>query len=152
MIYLNKMNKFTQGFTLIELITVMIIVGVLAVAAMPKLLNTSMFQAQGAADQIKAALRYGQKSAIAQRHQIQVAISSNSANSSDCTLRVVNYSLTCANPSSVTLTAKTIYFDALGRPVNSLGVANAAQDSLTVGDATAGITTILIEHETGYVH
>lgn len=152
MIRLNKIKHPARGFTLIELIAVLIIVGILAKFVAPKFLSSSMFQAQGTADQIKSALRFGQKNAIAQRHQMQVSVTKNSSTSSACTLKVVSYVVSCATPSNVTLTAKTFYFDALGRPVTAAGVANSAQDSLVVGDATSGTTTILIEQETGYVH
>lgn len=127
----------SRGFTLVELVTVMIIVGVLAVAVLPKF-ESAGFQSQAAADQVKAALRYGQKLAIAQHRAISITISS--AGSTSCNLTLSGSSISCAIKNDVTLSASpTITFDALGKP--------GASSSFTVGG-----TTITIEAETGYVH
>lgn len=62
------------GFTMIELITVMIVVGILAVIALPRFADSSDFQARGFQDETRALLRYAQKSAIAQRRNVCVTL------------------------------------------------------------------------------
>jgi len=62
------------GFTLIELIMVIVILGVLAVFAAPRLLNTGDFNARGFHDETLSLLRYSQKTAIAQRRTVCVAL------------------------------------------------------------------------------
>lgn len=127
-----------RGFTLVELITVMVIVGILAVAVLPRFFTVSDFEDRGSADQVKALLQFARKTAVAQHHNVSVAISGGAA-TPDCTTVLTGMSLTCAVKS--TAPTKTVTFDALGRPVPN------AADSVTVGG-----TTLTIEAETGYVH
>ena len=59
-----------RGFTLIELIMVMVILGVLAVFAAPRVFSTNDVYARGFHDETLAYLRYAQKAAIAQRRMV----------------------------------------------------------------------------------
>jgi MSHA pilin protein MshC len=61
-----------QGFTMIELIVVMIIVAILAVAVIPRFASRSDFDARGFYDGTLSVLRYAQKSAVAQRRNVCV--------------------------------------------------------------------------------
>lgn len=61
-----------RGFTLIELIMVMVMLGVLAVFAAPRLFNSDDFYARGFHDETLGLLRYAQKTAIAQRRTVCV--------------------------------------------------------------------------------
>lgn len=131
------------GFTLVELVTIMVLVGILAVVALPRMFDSGAFQSHGAAEQVKAALRYGQKVAIAQRTSVSVVISS--APESDCQAVLAGGSVNCVIANSVAVPAKTVTFNALGQPVPN------AADSIIVGTAPDS-TTISIEAETGYVH
>ena len=131
--------KTQRGFTLVELITVIVIVGILAVAAVPRFFDNDVFQARGAADQVTAALRYGQKVAIAQHRAVDVNLSSGAKPQCDSTL--VASAVACVIPNGVVVSPAKITFDALGRRVP-----NAATT------VVVGTTTITIEAETGYVH
>lgn len=66
-----------RGFTLIELIMVIVMLGVLAVFAMPRILNTGDFSARGFHDETLSLLRYAQKTAIAQRRTVCVSLNAN---------------------------------------------------------------------------
>lgn len=125
-----------RGFTLVELITVMVIVGVLAVAVLPRFFTVSEFEDRGSADQVKSILRFAQKTAVAQRRTISVTIST--ATTPNCTTTLAGASLTCQVKSSVV--TNTVTFNALGRRTSATGV------------ITVGGTDITIEAETGYVH
>lgn len=128
------------GFTLVELISIMVIIGIIAVAAMPRFFDNDLFLARGTADQVKAALRYGQKVAIAQHRNVIVNISA-AANSS-CGAVLTGGDVNCVVSNGVAVTPalpQAVMFNALGRP-------NAAASMVV------GTTTINIEAETGYVH
>ncbi|WP_317205627.1 type II secretion system protein [Janthinobacterium sp.] len=66
------------GFTLVELIAVMIIAGILAAFAMPRFFERKLFDARNYADQSKAMLRYAQKIAIAQNRSVFVRLDGQS--------------------------------------------------------------------------
>lgn len=139
----KRASSAQRGFTLTELVTIIVLVGILAVVALPRMFDSGAFQSRGAADQVKAALRYGQKVAIAQRASVSVVISS--APATDCGLVLAGGSVNCVIANSVAVPAKTVTFNALGQPVPN------AADSIVVG-AGLDSTTISIEAETGYVH
>lgn len=128
-------KKNQRGFTLVELITVMVIVGIMAVSVLPRFFTVSDFEDRGSADQVKSMLRFAQKTAIAQHRNISVSISS--ATTPNCTTTLAGASLTCQVKSSAPTI--TIAFDALGRPD-------------TPGNILVGGATITVEQETGYVH
>ena len=85
-----------RGFTLVELVIIMIIVGILAVAAMPRFADRTDFDARGFYDGTLSALRYAQKSAIAQRRNVCVAFSAAGVVPATITLRIRNdFSTNC---------------------------------------------------------
>lgn len=141
--------KQSLGFTLVELIMVMVILGILSAIALPKFFDNSIFQSRGFADQVLATLRYAQKAAIAQHQNVCVDLAATTISltidatcSTDLNLpdRQSN-SLTA--PVGITLVAApaALTFDALGR-------ANTAATITISGVDTA----ISVEAETGYVH
>lgn len=133
-----RVSTDQRGFTLVELITIMMIVGILAVAAVPRFFTVSEFEDRGSADQVKSILRFAQKTAVAQRRNVSVAIS-GSAGESNCTTTLSGGNLNCAVKSAMT-GAGTYTFNALG------------QLTSPAAPVIVGGTTITIEQETGYVH
>jgi MSHA pilin protein MshC len=65
------------GFTLVELITTLIIVGIIAVFAIGRLDFAGVFEQRGKLDQVKAALQFARKAAVAQRRFVCVATVGN---------------------------------------------------------------------------
>jgi MSHA pilin protein MshC len=159
--------EFQYGYTMVELITVMVIMGVLAAIALPKFFNNNAFEARGFYDQVISTLRYAQKAAIAQNQFVCVTFGANPAS---VTLTQVvtgsacpgsspgnnlagpngqaTYSISSNNVSFTGIPA-AFSFDALGRPFDTAGVLLPAHQSITV---TGYATPIQIEAETGYVH
>ena len=139
----------TSGFTLPELVAVIIIVSVLAAVAVPRL-NESAIDTTWFAEQVKAALRFAQRQAVAQRRLVYVRVDASPSAQlrlcydAACTQPLGNVtdggSYALAVPSGVTLTASAspFSFDGLGQP--SSGV------SLSVNGSA-----VTVAAETGYV-
>jgi MSHA pilin protein MshC len=66
-----------QGFTMIELITVMILVGILAAFAAPRLGDITGFTGPGYAADVRGALAHARRTAVASRRHVCVTISSD---------------------------------------------------------------------------
>jgi MSHA pilin protein MshC len=139
-----KNLKSATGFTLIELVMVIVILSILSVVALPKFWNNSTFYARGFADEVLATLRYAQKIAIAQHQTVCAVLTASSVTLKDASCTTV-LSLPNAQinaKSGVTLSpAMNLTFDALGRA--------SASAEITISDVTAHI---FVEQETGYVH
>lgn len=149
------------GFTLVELVIVLVLLGVLAVYAVPRVLNAGDFYARGFHDQTMAYLRYAQKTAIAQRRTVCVTLGSNSlrlhiadtagSNTCNTVLPGPGGEASLNGRSGVVFSSSTssFHFDALGQPVNPGTGALAASQTLQVANVSKSIT---IEAATGYVH
>lgn len=155
------------GFTLVELIMTMVIVGILAVVVAPRFFDTDVFRSKGFADQVQATLRFAQKEAIAQHRNVCVAVAAGSialtiaslngaASACDTPLIFSDGGNSITSPSAaIAISALPVPvpvsfgFDALGRPFDTPGNASVAQKSITVSGAPEIIS---IEAETGYVH
>lgn len=64
-----------RGFTLVELVVTMIVIGILAVFATGRLDFATTFDQRGVRDKLVAALQYARMSAVAQRRHVCVRIS-----------------------------------------------------------------------------
>jgi MSHA pilin protein MshC len=158
---LPRIGMHTQGgFTLAELVVVLMLTGVLAAFAIPRLFNQNEFAGRGARDFVASGLRYAQKSAIAMRRNVCVAVGSTglaityaSAAGSTQACAAGNQLSNPANglPYSDTANAlqggatvstpTSVSFDALGR--------TSAAASITLSNHATPIT---VEAETGLVH
>lgn len=69
----SRARRFLQrGFTMIELIVTLILIGILAISILPRFGDVGIFAARGFQDETKALLRWAQKSAVAQRRTVCV--------------------------------------------------------------------------------
>ena len=142
-------QRCPSGFTMIELITVMLVVGVLAVVVLPRFADRGDFQARGFQDETRALLRYAQKSAIAQRRNVCVAlggtgvsltIDSNTPADGNCDTALAPPS-TARGGSGLVPSVGSFKFQPLG-------------DTDQAANITATITgtTITVDFRTGYVY
>ncbi len=79
------------GFTLVELITILVVVGIMAGVAAPRFFQRQGFDAASYTDQLRAMLRYGQKISIAQSRNVFVRLNGSSVAlcyDAACTARV----------------------------------------------------------------
>ena len=67
-----------KGFSLIELITVMVLISILGVVALGRMTGLSGYEVRGFFDDTVAALRYAQKLAISTGCEVQVSLTATS--------------------------------------------------------------------------
>jgi MSHA pilin protein MshC len=68
----------SRGFTLVELVTIMILIGILAVVALPRLDLARDFGNTAFRDRVAASLRFAQKSAVAKRRMVCATVAPGS--------------------------------------------------------------------------
>jgi MSHA pilin protein MshC len=136
-----------RGYTLIELVVSISIMAILAALAVP-LFNQPQIDSTWFREQVKSAVRYAQRQAVAQRRQVFVVVGANSVKlcyvDTSCAVPVLQittgtaYTLTA--PSGVTLNPTSFSFNGLGQPSPLIGV------SFNVGSQA-----VIVTAETGYV-
>jgi len=156
-----KFSKRQRGFSLPELIAVLLLVGILSAVAIPKLQGALSFRDDGWRDQIVAALHYAHKIAISHRRLVCASVAADS----------VTLSIASANPAAACGTALAgvdgqalaangqgaaaavispdgpLYFQPSGRVTTDGSGSNATTRTITV----AGQDPIVVVGETGHV-
>lgn len=149
--------RLHRGFTLVELITTMIVLGILAAYAIPKFGGRHGFESRGFADQLLALLQDARRTAISQHRIICVSASGSSvtvtraAKATDATCDGAmpnphasgNYELPVPPAVAAFVPARSVNFDSLGRPSGDLVFAVIGEE---------GNFSLTIEAETGYAH
>lgn len=136
------MQRSEQGFTLIELITVIILVSIISVTLFSKIGSISSTNVQASRDDLIAALFFAQQTAMA-RSNIQVVVTSGAVNVTESGTPIVIHSkgYPLNFPSGVTASPITFTYDKLGRTT-------AGIITLVGGGASATVTV----EASGYAH
>ena len=128
----------SRGFTLVEIIMVVVLMGILAVSVVPKFVDTSAFSLAGGAAMATADIRYTQELAMG-THNSKTIVFTTSNNYYTVNSQTVNL------PSKVTISSgATFTFNSLGEPTAGGG------SSVTLS-AGAEAKTITVESYTGRV-
>ena len=147
-----------RGFTMVEVVTVITILGLLAAVLGPRFVGRDTFASRGFYDEAQSVVRYAQKTAIAWRRPVFVcvtatAVKAGSLNNSCASSLLVHPAtgaeLTTTAPAGVTLSPTGNFsFDGAGRPNPN------AQVTIAIASTIAGdpARQIVVEAETGYVH
>jgi MSHA pilin protein MshC len=135
--YLQVLDN-CRGFTLVELIMVVVLIGILAVSVVPRFMDTSAISLQGGAALVAADIRYSQELAMSTHSPKTITFTTND------TFYTVN-SQTMNLPSRVSISSgATFTFNSLGEP--TAGGGSSVQ--IIAGGSTK---TITVESYTGRV-
>ena len=147
------------GFTLLELVIVIVVLGALAVVVLPRLTEGS-FRSTAFAEQVATAFRYGQRLAVATGCEVQVDVST-ATNSYRVRRRGDGTDTSCGTSGAFTLD--------VANPAGSGAFAGTATGGVTVtqglvitfngqglptpngGTAIVGGRSIVVEADTGHV-
>ena len=156
-----RSSESQRGFSLPELIAVLLLVGILSVSAIPRLQDALSFRDDGWHDQIVAALRSAHKVAISHRRLVCASIdadsvtlsiaSANPATSCNTALLGVDgHALAAESKGGVAANISPggpLYFQPSGRVSTDGAGSNATTRTITL----AGQTSIVVVGETGHV-
>lgn len=161
--------KRERGFTMVELIMVMVMVGVLAAIGIPKLMGGNTTGALVFGDQVASALRHAQTSAVSHRRVVCLATTARtlvmrirtapSAATGPCTTafgpqlqRADNDTYDSSDP-TVTMTGApaNLYFQPDGTITSAPAGAPLGNGSIAIQLAGKTQRTIVFEGSTGYV-
>jgi prepilin-type N-terminal cleavage/methylation domain-containing protein len=129
-----------RGFTIVELIMVVILIGILAVSFVPKFLDTSGFSLEGAAEMAAADIRYTQELAMG-THSSKTIVFTTTNTYYTVDSRDVNL------PSQVSISSgATFTFNSLGEPTTGGGnsvtfSAGTQTKSITVDSYTGRVSS-----------
>ena len=137
--------KVFSGFTLVELIVVILITGILSISIAPRFFGVSAYEDRKAADELLTALRHTQQMAMNRGGDIQLVLTATNftvqiSGGPPIPLRSPDGrpSYVKSFPTSVVVSPlPTITYDRLGRPDAGYVI-------------TLGSQTVTIEQETGY--
>ena len=146
------MRKAVQGFTLIELITVTILIGIISVTLFSRIGSVSSTNVNAGRDDLIAALFFAQQTAMA-RSNIQLIVTSNSVSVTENGTPIIVHSkgyplsfasgvTAAASPTSIPL---TLTYDKLGK------ITSGTTTTITLS-SSGGISASVTVEASGYAH
>ncbi len=149
------------GFTIIELVIVIVIIGVVSAVTAPRFFKLQNFEERGYYDEVIAAIRYAHKAAMATGCNYSVSVNSSgyeirkhSSCSSGTFSSIMNPATgdpsgyTENTPSGLGITGSlSFYYDNHGQPYNLAGTKIGSVNSITIGSRT-----LQVEPYTGFIH
>lgn len=164
-----------RGFTMVELVTVIVLLGVLAAIGIPRLMGNDTIAPQVFGDQVVSALRTAQKTAVARRRLVCATLAGRTvslrvrqdaglpaAGAAACTLGIGEADADYSGSGSSVVTGAgnfagaasiALFFHPDGRVTRDAGGASLVTPNDTISITDGGTThrTLRIEGSTGHV-
>lgn len=151
------MKRRGLGYTVVELITVMVVLGIISAIALPRLMGNDMAGPAFRAELVSA-LRYAQKTAVSHRRLVCATVTASAVSlriaaqsgvtACDTDLALPDGSGSYASKdSAVAASAVTLFFQPAGTITSDGAGATTASGTITV----TGLTAIAYQGATGYV-
>jgi MSHA pilin protein MshC len=142
-------TKRPSGFTLVELVAVVVLIGIVCVVVAPSFFDIDAYAERGYADEVKAALRYSQRVAISSGCDVQFTITPAGYSSFQrapagvtcaaggpfvsAVLRSDGLAVAGNTPSAIAVAANSVTV------FNSRGEPNAAPPAIVIGPNTISV-------------
>ncbi|MBL4826892.1 MAG: type II secretion system protein [Spongiibacteraceae bacterium] len=140
-----------QGFTLVELVAVIVLLGVLTVTVAPRFMGTDTFSQFAARDQILSAYRYAQQRSMLDRsgscYQLLIDSTGFGPQRDGDFFGPVKQVLFTGDYSQISVTATAIYFDGLGNALSDSTACNSdiISSPISITISSAGSPSIVLE-------
>lgn len=135
----------SSGFSLIELVAVIIVLGVISVVALPRFYSTDVAAVQSARDQTLTAFFTAQQVAMARANDdnpVQLTVTANSLNVTESGTPVVatgsSYPVTLPQGTAITSGTGSYEFDKLGRTSSGQLIIERGSTSATINVEATG--------------
>jgi MSHA pilin protein MshC len=141
------------GFTLIELVAVLVIIGIVMAVVAPRFFDNTAFSERGYADELASSLRYARRIAVASGCNVRFTVNGAGYSAAQPTVRCNTAGawgvavqapdrrpLANATPAGVAVGAAVIEFRAAGDLMNPVAPLNVGVFSVTVDPSTGSVT------------
>jgi MSHA pilin protein MshC len=151
------LKRFNRGFTMVELILVMVLIGVLAAIGVPRLMGDNSVAAAAFGEEVAGALRTAQKTAVARRRLVcasvdatQVTLSMAARPGEGCSIALDadRYATTAGG---VAASTRTLYFQPNGLITASAAVRDTTSGNIVISLNGTARRTISYAGSTGLV-
>lgn len=149
--YLKNNQKHSKGFTVLEIVAVIIVIGILSAVAFSRISSTQSYSSLSEADILKMHLRYAQLRALGDDATWGISFAGGSytllRGGSTAPYNLPNEdSPTHTLPTGLSVTGDTVTFDEWGIPVDASETALTNPINITLGGQTITVTK-----ETGFI-
>jgi len=134
----RQLPAASPGFTLVELIMIIVLISILSVSVVPKFFSTSAFRLEGGAAMVVADIRYTQELAMSTQTSKTISFTTN-------------HTYYTVNSQTVDLPSKVSIFSGATFTFNSLGEPTLGGGSSVKIQAGSSKKTITVESYTGRV-
>lgn len=150
-----------RGFTLVELVMTLVLVGMLAVVALPRMLDMGLWQLRAYADRLQSTVMLAGRMALAQRRTVVAVFDSTGASlhydSAGGTALVLpgmsSNQLNCPAAYPSCLSSGSVAFNQTAAGARTGQARTASGAALTVTVSGGGSShSFIIENDTGHVH